>query len=91
VSVEVSLFRRHNRVAVPTDGDRPQDDAGARGGGQLARAQEALTRHTEIDASDVCVENCEVTLTGVVEDRRAKRLAEEIAESVLAWPTCTIR
>jgi osmotically-inducible protein OsmY len=40
---------------------------------------EALTRHPEIDASDidVRVENCEVTL-----DRLAKRLAEKIAESV---------
>jgi hypothetical protein len=45
---------------------------------------EWLTRHPEIDASDidVTVERCEVTLTGVVEDRRDKRLAEDIAESV---------
>jgi hypothetical protein len=45
---------------------------------------EWLTRHPEIDASDidVTVESCEVTLTGVVEDRRDKRLAEDIAESV---------
>jgi osmotically-inducible protein OsmY len=45
---------------------------------------EELTRHPEIDASDidVIVESCEVTLTGAVEDRRDKRLAEDIAESV---------
>jgi hypothetical protein len=30
----------------------------------------------------VTVERCEVTLTGAVEDRRGKRLAEDIAESV---------
>jgi hypothetical protein len=43
---------------------------------------EALTRHPGIDASDVDirVENGEVTLTGEVEDRRARRLAEEITE-----------
>ena len=45
---------------------------------------EQLERHHEIDASDieVRVENGEVTLTGSVEDRRAKRMAEDIAESV---------
>ena len=45
---------------------------------------EELTRHPEIDASDVevLVEDCEVTLVGVVEDRRDKRLAEDIAERV---------
>lgn len=43
---------------------------------------EELTRHPEIDASEieVRVEHGEVTLTGMVEDRRAKRLAEDIAE-----------
>lgn len=45
---------------------------------------ERLTRHGELDASDidVAVENGEVTLTGAVETRRDKRLAEAIAESV---------
>jgi osmotically-inducible protein OsmY len=45
---------------------------------------ERLTRHPDIDASDVevRVEGSEVVLTGVVEDRRAKRLAEDIAEEV---------
>ena len=45
---------------------------------------EALARHPDIDASDleVRVENGEVTLSGVVEDRREKRLAEDIAEDV---------
>ena len=45
---------------------------------------EALMRHPDVDATDidVRVENGEVTLTGEVEDRRARRLAEEIAEQV---------
>ncbi|HJU75163.1 MAG TPA: BON domain-containing protein [Gemmatimonadaceae bacterium] len=45
---------------------------------------ERLTRHPDLDATDVDVrvENCTITLTGVVEDRRAKRLAEDIAEEV---------
>lgn len=43
---------------------------------------EELTRHPDIDASevDVKVENGEVTLTGKVEDRHQKRLAEDLAE-----------
>jgi osmotically-inducible protein OsmY len=43
---------------------------------------EELTRHPEIDASEVevQVEKGEVTLTGKVEDRHQKRLAEDIAE-----------
>ncbi|MBA3893286.1 MAG: BON domain-containing protein [Gemmatimonadales bacterium] len=43
---------------------------------------EELTRHPEIDASDidVKVESGEVTLTGKVEDRQQKRLAEDLAE-----------
>lgn len=45
---------------------------------------EALARHPEIDASEieVRVQNGEVTLTGSVTDRRAKRIAEDIAEGV---------
>jgi hypothetical protein len=43
---------------------------------------ELLTRHPEIDASEieVQVKNGEVTLTGTVDERHAKRLAEDIAE-----------
>jgi len=43
---------------------------------------EELTRHPGIDATDidVRVEDGEVTLSGMVDDRRAKRLAEDIAE-----------
>ncbi len=43
---------------------------------------EELTRHPEIDASEVevQVQNGEVTLTGKVEDRHQKRLAEDLAE-----------
>lgn len=45
---------------------------------------EELWRDPEIDASDVeiQVENGEVTLTGKVEDRHQKRLAEDLAERV---------
>jgi osmotically-inducible protein OsmY len=45
---------------------------------------EQLTRNDEIDPSDieVSVQNGEVTLTGNVEDRRFKRMAEDIAERV---------
>jgi osmotically-inducible protein OsmY len=41
-----------------------------------------LTRHPEIDASDieVQVQDGEVTLSGTVDDRRTKRLAEDLAE-----------
>ena len=43
---------------------------------------EELTRHPDIDASEieVQVQNGEVTLTGKVEDRHQKRLAEDLAE-----------
>jgi osmotically-inducible protein OsmY len=43
---------------------------------------EELTVHPDIDAFEieVLVEGGEVTLTGVVEDRREKRLAEDVAE-----------
>ena len=45
---------------------------------------ERLTAHPEIDATeiDVQVQSCEVVLTGTVEDRHAKRLAEDVAENV---------
>ncbi|HEU4699216.1 MAG TPA: BON domain-containing protein [Gemmatimonadales bacterium] len=45
---------------------------------------EALTRHPELDASDVEVQVAqgEVTLAGEVGDRAARRLAEEVAGSV---------
>jgi len=43
---------------------------------------EALSQHSEIDATEIQVKvsNGEVTLTGTVHDRQAKRLAEDIAE-----------
>ncbi len=43
-----------------------------------------LTHHYEVDAFDILVQvkNQEVVLQGKVENRRAKRIAEEIAESV---------
>lgn len=45
---------------------------------------DALTMHPEVDASDldVAVQDSVVTLQGTVHDRRSKRLAEDIAESV---------
>jgi hypothetical protein len=45
---------------------------------------ERLTRHPAIDASgiEVRVENGEVTLSGTVNDRRSKRLAEDVVEDV---------
>jgi hypothetical protein len=45
---------------------------------------EELYRHPEIDASEIEVkaQNGEVTLTGKVEDRRQKRLAEDLVERV---------
>jgi hypothetical protein len=52
---------------------------------------EALWRHPDVDASDVeiRVENAEVVLTGVVEDRRMKRLVEDVAEDV--WGVNDVR
>lgn len=45
---------------------------------------EALARHPEIDATDVeiRVQGGEVTLTGTVTERRAKRVAEDVVEDV---------
>ena len=45
---------------------------------------EAVARDPEIDATEleVRVENGVVTLTGIVEDRREKRIAEDLAEDV---------
>ena len=43
-----------------------------------------LTDHPYLDAGDivVAVKECEVTLSGTVDDRRDKRVAEDVAESV---------
>lgn len=45
---------------------------------------EALARDPEIDASDIEVQvnRCEITLSGTVDDRRTKRLAEDCVERV---------
>ncbi len=50
----------------------------------LEDINEALTRHAEIDASNIHVEvkNAVVTLTGSIESRQMKRLAEDCAEAV---------
>ncbi len=51
----------------------------------LEDINERLTEHPDIDASDieVRVENGEVTLTGMVESRQVKHMAEDVAEEVL--------
>ena len=45
---------------------------------------ERMARHGDLDASDIEIRvvNGEVTLTGSVPDRHAKRLAEDLAEDV---------
>lgn len=50
-----------------------------------AEVCERLTRHGRIDASDVevSVKDGEVTLAGTVGSRRMKRMAEDVAESVM--------
>jgi hypothetical protein len=50
----------------------------------LEDVNERLTQHGRLDARNIHVEvsNCEVTLTGTVEDRQSKRMAEDVAESV---------
>jgi osmotically-inducible protein OsmY len=47
--------------------------------------RQSLTEHPDLDASEVevIVEGGEVTLTGSVEDRDARWLAEDLVESVL--------
>ena len=50
----------------------------------LEQVSDHLTDHGDIDASDfeVHVENGVVTFTGTAEDRRQRRMAEDVAESV---------
>lgn len=50
----------------------------------LEDINEQLTHHSEIDAGEIEVKvtNGEVTLTGTVDNREAKRMAEDVAESV---------
>ena len=50
----------------------------------LEEVCDRLTRHGLIDASDISVEvhESEVTLRGTVHDRRTKRMAEDVADSV---------
>jgi len=73
--------------------DRPERGGGHRGKGPRGYARsderireivcEALTDHDGVDASniDVVVNAGEVTLSGTVEDRRQKRLAEDVVEA----------
>jgi osmotically-inducible protein OsmY len=50
----------------------------------MEEVNDQLTAHAHIDPSDVelKVQNGEVTLTGTVDDRQAKQLAEDVAENV---------
>lgn len=91
-------FPEANRVAydygrdvpVPVPGFVPRRDFAGRGPRGYRRSDarihedvcEILTRHPEIDASDIdiAVENGVVTLSGTVEDRYTKRLAADVAE-----------
>ncbi len=52
----------------------------------LEDVSEALARHPSLDPSDIEVEvdGGEVRLTGTIADRRAKRMAEDVAETVFA-------
>jgi hypothetical protein len=85
---------RYNRdVPVPVPGYEPRRNFAGRGPRGYRRSDarihedicEILTRHPEIDASDIEVEvkNGVVTLSGTVEDRYTKRLAEDVAELTL--------
>ncbi len=50
----------------------------------LEEINERLTQDPDLDASEIEVQvtNCEVTLQGTVENRQAKRRAEDLAESI---------
>ncbi len=77
---------------APQSGSRPGRYAG-RGPKNWTRSDERiredvnerLTQHPDIDASDIEVEvqNGEVTLKGTVDERYAKRAAEDVVEGVL--------
>ena len=56
-----------------------------RGTRDVEDVNDRLTAHPEIDASEVevRVQNGEVTLTGVVEDRHTKRMAEDAIEDIM--------
>ncbi len=86
---------RRERFAMPLDGfvaDQFPDQTSFTGKGPKGyqpavnnirdQVCERLMRHPEIDASDieVTVDGGEVTLTGGVDSRRTKRLAEDVAE-----------
>jgi hypothetical protein len=84
-SYDVRDTSRPNYTGRGPKGYRRSDDA------IRDEINQLLTRHPDIDASDVevRVESAEVILTGIVDDRRAKRLAEDIAEDV--WGVNDVR
>ncbi len=81
------LDSTYSDQGIPTNG--PYTGAGPRNYQRsderiLDDVQERLTRHGQLDASDMIVrtENGDVTLEGTVATRRMKHLAEDIAASV---------
>jgi hypothetical protein len=66
-------YRGKGPIGYKRSDDRIRDDV-----------NDTLTDNGMVDASEieVSVENCEVTLTGTVNSKRDKRLAEDLAESV---------
>lgn len=80
-----------SRKTTPRDTNAPFAGVGPKGyRGRSADARlwndvcQLLTDSSEVDAEDITVEvqDAEVTLTGTVESRRTKRLAEDIACSI---------
>lgn len=80
---EIMMERRYGTGAGPHVGRGPQGYQ--RSNERIEEdVNERLTQHGHLDASDVrvSVEDGEVTLEGTVESRRAKRLADDLTESV---------
>ena len=90
VELDGGLFGSSRRVLIPVGAAQLGDDElvvdVARDGLNDYPAYDgsSLTRHPDVDASDleVHVEGGEVTLTGTVDGRAAKRLAEDVVEQI---------
>jgi osmotically-inducible protein OsmY len=86
-------LRRQEDSAPPGDRGVRERRQGTRARGTGRRSDDSIqeeirqsfTEHPDLDASEVevIVEGGEVTLTGSVEDRDARWLAEDLVESVL--------
>jgi osmotically-inducible protein OsmY len=80
-------------IPVPVPQFEPRENFAGRGPRGYTRSDERirddiceiLTRHPEIDATDIdiTVDHGVVTLAGTVEDRYTKRLAADVAELTL--------